>query len=183
MVGVLNVVSYSMLAVVVLLMLGFGAVMLVSVVAIVIGTNTNTTNTTPTKPKAEPTKPKAEPPNPKPEPTNPKPNKWSTATLTCYEETKHFASAGTDPTSQNVVAVLEKDFPAYKNKALLLELPTGVHRMEVRDSCAASAPSCMTNATKFGNNFLIDINHLALKRVWPSKPCMQTLQTVKWAVA
>ena len=103
--------------------------------------------------------------------------------LTCYEETRNFAAGGTDPSKQNVVAVHEKDWAAYKNKKITLKLPSGVHTMDVRDYCDAKAPSCNQNLKAQGNNFLIDINALALKRLWPSKSCGSTFQTVQFKPA
>lgn len=105
---------------------------------------------------------------------------WKNATLTCFEESHNFASENTDPTKQNVVAVLARDFREYKNRRLQLRLPTGVHSVEVRDECAASAPECTKNAAAFGNNFLIDINGHALRRLWPGKSCGDTYQTVQF---
>lgn len=108
---------------------------------------------------------------------------WRGATLTCFREDRNFAYGGTDPSKHNVVAVLQKDFNDYKGKKLQLKLPTGVHTVEVRDLCAASAPECSRNAAAHGTGFLIDINNHALERVWRGKSCDSTFQKVQWRPA
>lgn len=173
-----------------ILLVGCGFVMLVAALVFV-ATSGTTLSTQPSPPVAPP--PASNPvPSPSEERSSsaPTPRRspdgaedsggWRNAMLTCYTESQNFASAGTDPSKHNVVAVHERDWAAYKNKRVLLKLPNGTHTVEVRDYCNAKVPECNKNVSAQGNNFLIDINHLALRRLWPSQSCDNTFQTVQF---
>ena len=159
----------------------FACVVIAAIVVFVLHTQaTKSKTSTPTTPDTPTTPTTPDTPDTQPRSSDSGGGGWRNAMLTCFEESKNFASGGTDPDKQNVVAVHERDWASLKNKKLALKLPNGTHTVEVRDYCNAKQAVCNTNASAQGNNFLIDINHLALKRLWPSQSCGNTFQTVQF---